>query len=133
MTSMNPQRRTPPTAELDQAVEVLRLLADRTRLAALATLRDGEMSVGALAEALDRPVPAVSQHLARLRAGRLVTARREGTTIHYSTAGEHVDALVENALHHSEHLLYPAPPHHTGSPAPEGDASAAPTDGPGLS
>ena len=62
----------------------------------------------AIAEALDRPTPAVSQHLAKLRAGHLVTARREGTTIYYSQANEHVSALVTNVLQHTEHTLYPA-------------------------
>lgn len=103
---------TPPDADLDHAVEVLRLLADRTRLAILAMLDGTEMSVTAIAEALDRPVPGVSQHLAKLRAGHLVTARRDGTTIHYSQPDQHLAALVTNVLHHTEHRLYNSPPHH---------------------
>jgi DNA-binding transcriptional ArsR family regulator len=99
-------------ADLDHAVDILRLLADRTRLAVLALLDGTEMSVTALAEALDRPTPAISQHLAKLRAGHLVTARRDGTTIYYSQASEHVSALVTNVLQHTEHTLYPVPPHH---------------------
>lgn len=102
----------PPEADLDRAVEVLRLLADRTRLAVLQMLTGTEMSVTAIAEALDRPVPAVSQHLAKLRAGHLVTSRREGTSVYYAQATEHVGALVTNVLHHTEHTLYPLPPHH---------------------
>ncbi|NUU19403.1 helix-turn-helix transcriptional regulator [Cellulomonas humilata] len=99
-------------ADLDHAVDILRLLADRTRLAVLALLDGTELSVTAIAEALDRPTPAVSQHLAKLRAGHLVTARRDGTTIYYSQANEHVSALVTNVLQHTEHTLYPVPPHH---------------------
>lgn len=106
------QRTAPPDTDLDHAVEVLRLLADRTRLAILAMLDGTEMSVTAIAAALDRPAPAVSQHLAKLRAGRLVTARRDGTTMYYGQPDEHVAALVTNVLHHTEHVLYPAPPHH---------------------
>ncbi len=113
MTTVATTRRTaPPDADLDDAVEVLRLLADRTRLAILAMLDGAEMSVSAIAAALDRPGPAVSQHLARLRAGRLVTARREGTTVYYSQPDEHVAALVTNVLQHTEHALYDTPPHH---------------------
>ena len=100
------------SADLDTAVEVLRLLADRTRLAILAALRDTELSVGAIAEALGRPVPAVSQHLARLRAGQLVLTRRDGVTVYYRLANEHVDALVRNVLQQAEHLTYDRPPHH---------------------
>lgn len=105
-------RTTPTDPELDRAVEVLRLLADRTRLAILAMLGGVEMPVTAIAEALDRPTPAISQHLAKLRTGRLVTSRREGTTIYYTQPDEHVAALVTNVLHHTEHALYDNPPHH---------------------
>ncbi|WP_250445473.1 helix-turn-helix transcriptional regulator [Actinotalea sp. C106] len=113
MTIVAPtERAAPPEADLDHAVEVLRLLADRTRLAVLAMLDGTEMSVSAIAEALDRPAPAVSQHLAKLRAGRLVAARRAGTTVYYSQPDEHVAALVTNVLQHTEHTLYEAPPHH---------------------
>lgn len=101
-----------PDADLDYAVEVLRLLADRTRLAVLAMLDGTELSVTAIAEALGRPVPGVSQHLARLRAGGLVTTRREGTTIFYGQPDEHLAALVTNVLQHAEHAGYPDPPHH---------------------
>ncbi len=107
------QQGSPPDADLDQAVDVLRLLADRTRLAILAMLQGTEMSVNAIAETLNRPGPAVSQHLAKLRSGRLVTARRDGTTIYYSQPDEHVAALVMNVLQHTEHVLYGTPPHHT--------------------
>lgn len=103
---------TATTADLDLAVEVLRLLADHTRLAVLAMLEGTEMSVTAIADALARPVPAVSQHLAKLRAGHLVIARRDGSTVFYAQANEHVAALVTNVVQLVEHALYPDPPHH---------------------
>jgi DNA-binding transcriptional ArsR family regulator len=106
------QRARPPEADLDHAVNVLRLLADRTRLAILAMLDGTEMSVTAIAETLDRPSAGVSQHLAKLRAGHLVTSRRDGTTIYYGQPDEHVAALVANVLQHTEHMLYEVPPHH---------------------
>lgn len=102
----------PPDADLDNAASVARLLADRTRLAILAMLDGVEMPVTAIAEALGRPVPAVSQHLAKLRGGALVTTRRDGVTVFYGQPDEHVAALVSNLLQHSEHVLYPSPPHH---------------------
>lgn len=112
MTAPSSQVPARPDADLDAAVEVLRLLADRTRLAVLDLLRDRELSVGAIAEALERPVPAVSQHLAKLRSGRLVHTRRDGVTVYYRLANEHVDALVRNVLQQAEHLGYDHPPHH---------------------
>ncbi|GAA4687622.1 ArsR/SmtB family transcription factor [Promicromonospora umidemergens] len=111
-TPRTSQRTTTPDADLDHAVQVLRLLADRTRLAILAMLDGTEMSVTAIAETLDRPAAAVSQHLAKLRAGHLVTARRDGTTIYYGQPDAHVAALVTGVLQHTEHVLYDVPPHH---------------------
>jgi DNA-binding transcriptional ArsR family regulator len=102
----------PADARLDTAVDVLRLLADRTRLAILDLLHERELSVGAIADLLGRPVPAVSQHLAKLRSGRLVHTRRDGVTVYYRHANEHVDALVRNVLQQAEHLTDDHPPHH---------------------
>lgn len=98
--------------EVRVAVEVLKLLADPTRLAILAMLDGDELPVGAIAEALGRPVPAVSQHLAKLRAHRLVVARRDGSSVHYSQPDEHVARLVTNTLQHAEHVIHDEPPHH---------------------
>lgn len=106
-------RRDPTPAELDHAASVLHLLSDRTRLAIISLLvPDVEMSVGEIATRLERPVPAISQHLAKLRTGRLVLSRRDGTSIRYRLCGEHVASLVENLLQHTEHELFAEPPHH---------------------
>lgn len=104
--------RTPTSAEIDVAAGVLKLMADRTRLSILALLQDGEMTVTAIAEALDRPVPAISQHLAKLRMADMVQTRKEGTSAFYSQPDEHLTNLVINALHFAEHTLYAQPPHH---------------------
>lgn len=65
-----------PTALLDPA---LAALGDPTRRRVLDGLRAGERSVGDLAADLPVSRPAVSQHLAVLRAAGLVTERRQGT------------------------------------------------------
>lgn len=104
---------TPPNdRELDHAAGILRLLGDRTRLAVLAMLNGQEMSVTAIAESLGRPVPAISQHLAKLRSAGLVKVRKEGVTSYYTQPDEHIAGLVTNALQLSEHALYAVPPHH---------------------
>ncbi|WP_311214574.1 MULTISPECIES: metalloregulator ArsR/SmtB family transcription factor [unclassified Arthrobacter] len=102
----------PSDADLDGAAELARLVADRTRLAILALLAQRELSVGEIAQKLQRPMASVSQHLAKLRIGRLVSSRRAGTTIYCALANEHVGALVTNILEQSEHTLYDRPPHH---------------------
>lgn len=110
--------RQPTASELEHAATVIQLLADRTRLGILALLLPGtELSVGEISALLDRPIAAVSQHLAKLKGGRLVFSRREGTSIRYRLSGEHVALLVENLLQHTEHELFADPPHH-GADAP---------------
>lgn len=78
------------------AAEVfLKALANRHRLLLLCSLIEGEASVGDLAERLQLSQPNVSQHLAKMRALGLVSARRQGTTIHYSIGDAAVVPIVE--------------------------------------
>ena len=70
---------TADTTELDPAAPALGALADGTRRAILALLREGEQSVGELADQLPVTRPAVSQHLKVLREAGLVGERVEGT------------------------------------------------------
>lgn len=94
-----------PDDELDYAVAVLRLLADRTRLTILLLLAEREYSVSEIAETLERPGPAVSQHLARLRAAGLVENRKDGATVYYSQPDARLRRFVTNAVHLSEQVL----------------------------
>jgi len=66
--------------------EVCRVLTDPKRLMLLDVLREGERSVGDLAEELGCNLANASQHLAVLRSAGLVDTRRVGTTILYSLA-----------------------------------------------
>jgi DNA-binding transcriptional ArsR family regulator len=61
------------------AEDPLAALGDRTRRAIIEALRDGERTVGDLAASLPVSRPAVSQHLAVLRAAGLVLERPAGT------------------------------------------------------
>jgi DNA-binding transcriptional ArsR family regulator len=90
-------------ADFETAVLSLRMLADPTRLRVMWLLRGRELTVSALCRALERPSPAVSQHLAKLRAAGLVATRREGTQIHYRIASSHIGQLVVDALSHTQH------------------------------
>jgi DNA-binding transcriptional ArsR family regulator len=63
---------------------VCKAIADGKRLLIINELRDGPRSVGELADVLGIPQANASQHLAILRDRGIVTARRAGSTIHYS-------------------------------------------------
>ncbi|NRG42646.1 metalloregulator ArsR/SmtB family transcription factor [Rathayibacter sp. VKM Ac-2804] len=102
---------------VELAVEVFAMLADATRVRIVLALHDaGELPVNALAEAVQKSPAAVSQHLAKLRLGRMVLTRREGTTIHYRLTDEHASELVVDAIKQAEHVVGHAP-HHQGDGA----------------
>lgn len=104
--------------DFSMAAEIFRLLADPTRVGLLHALDGGgERSVGELADDVGRRQTTVSQHLARLRVARLVTTRRQGTTVLYRLSNEHVGQLVRDALRHAEHLGPGTPAHHLEGPA----------------
>lgn len=94
------------------AVEVLRVLADPTRLRLAGELLDEELSVSELAARLDRPVTGVSQHLAKMRMAHLVMTRRQGTSVLYRVENGHIRQLVIDTIGHVEHLLEEVPAHH---------------------
>ena len=94
----------PSEDQLELAVGTLKLLADVTRLRILWALLHGEHSVNELASHVGAQPPAVSQHLAKLRMGRLVRVRREGTRKYYAADDVHVRQLVEEALFHADHV-----------------------------
>src|SRR5271165_4262183 len=76
------------------ASEFLKALAHESRLMILCNLLDGEKSVGELEDFLSLRQSTVSQQLARLRLEGLVSARRDGKTIHYSIADDKVRAVI---------------------------------------
>ena len=74
------------SSRISEACDVLRAMANETRLKILCALGDGEKSVNELADLTGQSLPAVSQHLAKLRASSLVESRREAQTIYYRCA-----------------------------------------------
>jgi len=88
------------------------MLADATRIRIILALRDTELSVNQLADTVDKSQAAVSQHLAKLRLGRIVTTRREGTRVFYRLSNEHARQLVADAIFQAEHAVEATPAHH---------------------
>jgi len=85
--------------KVGEVCAALRLMANEKRLLVLCRMAGaGEMSVGALAEAVGLSQSALSQHLARLRADGLVTARRDAQVLYYRISDERVGRVLE-ALH----------------------------------
>ena len=93
------------------AVEVLGLLADRTRLSLMRRLGESEADVTTLTAATDAKRTSVSQHLARLRLAGLVTTRKEGRRVVYGLRHGHLRRLVDEALNVADHQIGRLPPH----------------------
>ncbi|MDO0911768.1 metalloregulator ArsR/SmtB family transcription factor [Streptomyces sp. DT2A-34] len=82
----------------------LQALATPSRLRILTTLRHAPYPVGALAAAVGMEQSAVSHQLRLLRALGLVTGERDGRRIVYRLYDNHVAQLLDQAVHHIEHL-----------------------------
>lgn len=86
----------------DTRTELLRLhasvckgLADAKRLLIIDALRDGEMAVNDICDALDLPQANVSQHLAILRDKGLVRTQRDGQRVLYSLSSPKITQAMD--------------------------------------
>lgn len=75
--------------------ELLYVMSNGKRLQMLTHLLSNEMSVGALAQAVDLCQSATSQHLAKLNALNLTERRREAQTVYYKVTSEQVRRIIE--------------------------------------
>lgn len=82
-TSVAPKASAPVVQDLDV---VFKGFADPTRIRILSLLAAGELRVCDLVDILELPQPAVSRHLAYLRAANLVAVRRDSNFAHYRLA-----------------------------------------------
>jgi DNA-binding transcriptional ArsR family regulator len=73
----------PGAGGLEALAEVIRVLADITRMQLLVILGEGEVNVTTLVERTGYDQPSVSHHLGILRRCRLVLARRAGKQVFY--------------------------------------------------
>ncbi|TWE12818.1 ArsR/SmtB family transcription factor [Rudaeicoccus suwonensis] len=81
----------------------LQALATPSRLRILAELVEGPCAAGALAERAGLETSACSHQLRILRNLSLVEAERDGRSMIYRLADQHVADLIEQAIGHSEH------------------------------
>ena len=82
------------TSRSEEVADLLKAMANSHRLLILCELNNGERSVSELEAVVPLSQSALSQHLARLRADRLVNARRDAQKICYSLAGPKVERMV---------------------------------------
>lgn len=100
-----------PADILADVVETFNALSDPTRAQLVYLLTEREYSVNELSEQVPVSASAVSHHLSKLRAIRLVRTRRERNQIFYSIDDSHVAALFREALYHLDHVRQNLPDH----------------------
>lgn len=91
------------SARLEDIMELsdlFKVFADSTRLRILHKLFNGPISVGVIAEALDMSQSAISHQLKYLKDSNLVKSERNGKSIYYSLADDHIKTIFKTGLEH---------------------------------
>ena len=90
----------PDEEMLYDLAELFRIFADSTRIKILYVLFESEMCVCDIAQVLGMTQSAISHQLRLLKQSKLVKFRRDGKTIYYSLADEHVRTIIGMGMEH---------------------------------
>lgn len=90
----------PDEDKLYDLAELFKVFGDSTRIRILYVLFEAEVCVCDLAEALNMTQSAISHQLKILKQSRLVKGRREGKSVFYSLADDHVRTIIEQGREH---------------------------------
>ena len=80
--------------------ELFRIFADSTRIRILYVLLESEMCVCDIAQLLGMTQSAISHQLQVLKKSKLVKYRRDGKTVFYSLADDHVRSILDQGMEH---------------------------------
>ena len=92
----------PEEDELYDLAELFKIFGDSTRIKILFALHESEVCVCDLAEVLNMTQSAISHQLKILKQAKLVKSRREGKSVFYSLADEHVHSIIAQGREHIE-------------------------------
>lgn len=92
----------PPEEALYDLAELFKVFGDSTRIRILFVLFEAEVCVCDLAQALGMTQSAISHQLKILKQSKLVKCRREGKSVFYSLADNHVRTIVSQGMEHIE-------------------------------
>ena len=92
----------PDDQELNDLADLFKIFGDYTRIRILFVLFESEVCVCDLAQVLNMTQSAISHQLKILKQSRLVKSRREGKSIFYSLADEHVETIIGKGREHIE-------------------------------
>ena len=94
------QQNLPDIDDLLRLAELFKIFGDSTRCKILYVLASGEQSVGDIADTLSMTQSAISHQLRVLKQADLVRFEREGKTVYYSLADDHVRSILGCGMEH---------------------------------
>lgn len=92
----------PPDEVLSDLADLFKIFGDSTRIKILYALLRSELCVCDIADLLGLTQSAISHQLRVLRGSKLVKFRRDGKTLYYSLADEHVCRIISQGMEHVE-------------------------------
>ena len=98
-----PAKPLPPLPDdevLYELADLFRVFGDSTRIKILYALFESELCVCDIAELLGLTQSAISHQLRTRKANKLVRSRREGKTVFYSLADQHVRSIIGQGMDH---------------------------------
>ena len=84
--------------------DLFKVFGDTTRIRILFVLFESEVCVCDLAESLSMTQSAISHQLNILKRSKLVKSRREGKSVFYSLADDHVRTIISQGMEHINEL-----------------------------
>lgn len=90
----------PQEDTLTRLAELFKAFSDSTRIRILYVLLQAEVCVCDMARLLNMTQSAISHQLRILKQARLIKSRRDGKTVFYSLADDHVATLLRQGAEH---------------------------------
>lgn len=92
----------PSDEHLYALADLYKVFGDSTRIRILYALFEAELCVCDIAELLSMSISAISHQLRILKQAQLVKFRRDGKTVFYSLADDHVRTILGQGMEHIE-------------------------------
>ena len=90
----------PTEDQMYDLAELFKVFGDSTRIRILYVLFERDVCVADIAETLNMTQSAISHQLRILKQAKLVSARREGKSVIYSLADDHVRTIIAQGQEH---------------------------------
>lgn len=82
------------TVDIDMKVKLIQGFSNKIRLQILECIKDKEMTVSQIVDALAGNQSSISQHLACLRGCEIIVGRQEGKYVYYKIRNEKIHQLL---------------------------------------